>query len=1297
MKNPPFLKVISISLFVGLLTTVPTPIPAALAQSETGEADLLNLPAAEIKPAAGIETPPPEDSPHEINTLQSLPDSVPPSPNPTSIEALPEPTQSPLDLQSTITPEILQDEFDSTCQSVSVQIEPINLGVVTISPPPNCNHTQYETGTELTISARPVPGFKEWSGDFSSTQNPLTVTVESDIHLTAHFVQTNPPRVDRMDTLPQTSDKKLDENEISSVAIQSFFLFFSKAMLDRPGHSEIDDITFPGNYSLTHLGADLIADSEDDQEYEINSVSYSAMERKATVFLNNSTGLPAGIYQLRLNGADSIQDQEGNKLDGDSDGLGGDDYIRTFFININPSVPIPISPRQNAYSNNPSPEFTWTMALNAIRYQFQIDSDKQFKTPDVDIILEEGATSFIPASPLSSGKYFWRVRGFNLFGISGKWGSVQSFQLDTTPPSEPIPQKPLYGFSTNDTTPAFAWNKAKDAKYYRLQIANNLEFASPLVNILSELSTYTLPDTAALDYGAYFWRIRAEDMAGNNSNWSKPYSLVISFMKSPINEAHVDQSAPTVEWYPVTNAKAYQIQVSSDEQFNEILQFENYIPAPNTSVKLQSRATGVYFWRMCAIMNPTSECKSWLQPMKFTISPNPGIPLLTFPARKQILNDNTPELTWEQVLHGELTEPHHYEIQIDEDTKFLSPLVSGTTAASETAFISTILRDGGYFWRVRAVNYLGHSGAWSTIQDFRIDTLIPAEPVIISPNVNAYTTDSTPKFSWRASKGASNYEFELSNDQFTSLLKKTTLKNSVYILPNDHALDFGRYQWRVASRDQAGNQSPWKTIDSFDITYQKAPYNNAFIGERPVFKWNKVSGAQHYRLQISNDVLFNATTLDDANIQGNAVSYPPINLPIGQYYWRMQVQILGSWSNWTPAWKFNITPQPGIPSLIEPSPAAFFKTLPEFTWHEVPQGNLPIPHAYQIQVSRSASFPTTATIIDATTLSGVNTYSPAQLSDGVYFWRCRAINGLDLAGRWSIIYKFTLDTKSPLPPIPVEPANNARISNSAPAFKWKTQPGAVQYQFQLSKSSSFDVVEIDQSVTKPVLLISNSNQLDFGTYYWRVKAVDAAGNESEWSALQSLEINFMKLPAQSAYLVAQNPSLSWEKLAGAQAFHLQVDNSADFSTPIINSDAIQSSINRQNVQLEFGSYYWRMKLLTPAGWSDWMPVGEFIISPPVAAPFLLTPFDKATTTDRTPSFFWILTATNGLPGKNRYELQVSTSQTFATVQQNCDTAAGQTTCTLDELATGNYYWRVRSINPLGYASAWSQKRNLLIE
>ena len=52
----------------------------------------------------------------------------------------------------------------------------------------------YAHGTQATLAATPNPEyrFSEWSGDLSSTDNPLTVTVTSDLNLTAEFEETPP-------------------------------------------------------------------------------------------------------------------------------------------------------------------------------------------------------------------------------------------------------------------------------------------------------------------------------------------------------------------------------------------------------------------------------------------------------------------------------------------------------------------------------------------------------------------------------------------------------------------------------------------------------------------------------------------------------------------------------------------------------------------------------------------------------------------------------------------------------------------------------------------------------------------------------------------------------------------------------------------------------------------------------------------------------------------------------------------------------------------------------------------------
>jgi len=91
----------------------------------------------------------------------------------------------------------------------------------------------------------------------------------------------------------------------------------------------------PANYQLYRTGADLAFETADcsavagsDEGVAIDAVSYSA--QVATLSIHGGAPLPDGLYQLRVCAA--IQDVEGNSLDGDGNGAGGDDFLRTFRV-----------------------------------------------------------------------------------------------------------------------------------------------------------------------------------------------------------------------------------------------------------------------------------------------------------------------------------------------------------------------------------------------------------------------------------------------------------------------------------------------------------------------------------------------------------------------------------------------------------------------------------------------------------------------------------------------------------------------------------------------------------------------------------------------------------------------------------------------------------------------------------------------------------------------------------------------------------------------------------------------------
>ena len=83
------------------------------------------------------------------------------------------------------------------------------------------------------------------------------------------------------------------------------------------------------------------------------------------------------------------------------------------------------------------------------------------------------------------------------------------------------------GRVTADNTPWLDWTDVTDATavYYQLQVDDNADFSSPVVNKTKvTLSSTTLP---VLADGVYYWRVRAVDAAGNASAWTSGWSFIV--------------------------------------------------------------------------------------------------------------------------------------------------------------------------------------------------------------------------------------------------------------------------------------------------------------------------------------------------------------------------------------------------------------------------------------------------------------------------------------------------------------------------------------------------------------------------------------------------------------------------------------------------------------------------------------------------------------------------------------------------------------------------------------------------
>lgn len=212
-------------------------------------------------------------------------------------------------------------------------------------------------------------------------------------------------------------------------------------------------------------------------------------------------------------------------------------------------------PLNSAYQTDNTPNFTWQDfsyydTVSYYRLQYSANSNFSSGVETIDSLAD--TTFTLPDSlALTDAIYYWRVQSFNSAGdSSGYQDQPFSFTVDTGIPAIPGLISPAD--TTNDSTPLFTWNtvtssnKVKNFKpqiasapvRYTWQLANDIGFTVNLLEV-NNLSTtnYQLPNNQALDNGlTYYWRVRANDLAGNQSAFSSPLQFkYLAFIRGDVN------------------------------------------------------------------------------------------------------------------------------------------------------------------------------------------------------------------------------------------------------------------------------------------------------------------------------------------------------------------------------------------------------------------------------------------------------------------------------------------------------------------------------------------------------------------------------------------------------------------------------------------------------------------------------------------------------------------------------------------------------------------------------------------
>jgi hypothetical protein len=660
------------------------------------------------------------------------------------------------------------------------------------------------------------------------------------------------------------------------------------------------------------------------------------------------------------------------------------------------------------------------------------------------------------------------------------------------------------------------------------------------------------------------------------------------------------------------------------------------------------------------------------------------------PAIDQKLANNKVNFTWDDIPGANL-----YTIQLSIYESFTTTVLNTTATTSDYSYTTAFANGRIYYWRVRP-RFGSVWGDWLPAWRF-YSMNPPVAPIQTSPVLNWITNDVTPEFLWNSVTNGDHYQIQISK---SSTLIPTTTDES--LAPG--VLNFisttqgdGVYYWRVRAIDSVGVEGAWSLARYFTLDtvnplppVLNLPVNNApLIRATPAFIWLAAVGANAYQFQYDE-----ATDFSDPAYTSGVLSVlthtPSPAMGLGTWYWRVKSRdAAGNWSDWSGYRTITILPPiPAAPILTTPGANSFTNdNTPDFNWNPVTGAA-----KYEIQID---NLPTFAVPIEMTANDVVtNTYTAlTSLTDGLKYWRVRAYNTVNEPGTWSLVRFFTVDTIAQAVPAMSAPANGATVQTTIPTLIVGTVSGALYYQFQVDDADEFTSPLVDVTRTTTVYAIPIAQALPFGTNYWRVRSIDAAGNASGWSTPRSFVVTILYVPVNQSYTFVTKPVLTWTTAAGALAYHIQVDDSNIFDLPELDVTRPVSSSYTPTIALPFNIYYWRMQVQTASGWSNWTPVYTFTVTPVLpVAPAQTTPATATITNDNTPTLNWN-SVTNGVT----YQVQISNVTTFVSQEQTQVLDPGVLTYTATTLPDGIHYWRVRAINYLNVPGAWSLARSFTVD
>jgi len=263
------------------------------------------------------------------------------------------------------------------------------------------------------------------------------------------------------------------------------------------------------------------------------------------------------------------------------------------------------------------------------------------------------------------------------------------------------------------------------------------------------------------------------------------------------------------------------------------------------------------------------------------------------------------------------------------------------------------------------------------------------------------------------------------------------------------------------------------------------------------FWWDEVDGASKYNLQIvSPDFNGIEKLVLDTNITNTQFE---VQLYPGDFEWRVKAFNGASETSFTTySLKVDSSLNLSGANVLLSSPADFTATKDtniDFSWEQVYNAT-----DYTIKIRKGSWDNGEGELLDETDNS--TTYAYEFIDDGTYIWGVMATNG-NFSSQYSK-REITIDREVPDVPNQTSPDHGETIMDNSVIFNWTRNSDSgspILEEIVIGTDSTFnsgiikEISGLDLTHTENFSVPEGSSE----KYYWKIRSIDAAGNESAFT------------------------------------------------------------------------------------------------------------------------------------------------------------------------------------------------------